>query len=141
MYMADIELKNFPSYTANLLKGKKHEWVLLALVQDNKVKCFYVNKGIRTSVSINCNIEDLIKICKANNYHTIMCFHNHPNSNPKQYTYLLASKQDKSSAKKLSDLALAHGINWLDFVCERGRFLEYYRAFFRNIFSRQLTNR
>ncbi|NLL16389.1 MAG: hypothetical protein GX264_04255, partial [Clostridiales bacterium] len=130
LYSADIELKKFPSYASNLLKGKKHEWVLLALVQEDRVKSFYANKGLdNSSVSFNCDIEDIIRICKENNYQTIMRFHNHPNSDPQHYTALLASRQDKRSARYCSEKVLDYGINWLDFVCERGRFIEFYRAF------------
>lgn len=130
LYSADICLSNFPSYMANLLKGKKHEWVVLACVKDKTVKCFYANKGDdNKSVSFNIDRSELIRLCKANGYQTVLRFHNHPNSDPQHYTCLLASEQDKRSAKYLSDIFLDAGINWIDFVCERGRFLEYSRAF------------
>ena len=119
----------------NLLKGKKHEWVVIAFVRDNKVMCFYANKGDdNKSVSFNINVEEIISICKANNYQTVMRFHNHPNSNPNNYNCLVASEQDKYSANALSRVFIEHGISWLDFVCERGRFLEFYRKFSNDFF-------
>lgn len=130
LYSAEILLSNFPSYTANLLKGKKHEWVVLACVKDKTVKCFYANKGDdNKSVAFNVDESEMIRLCKVNGYQTILRFHNHPNSDPHHYTHFLASEQDKRSAKYLSGIFLDAGINWIDFVCERGRFLEYSRAF------------
>jgi len=135
MYRANISLKDFPSYAANLLKWKKHEWVLLALVQDKQVKFFFANKGLdNSSVSYNCNIYNLLKICKDNGCQTIMRFHNHPNSDPQHYTCLLPSNQDKISAKSISEIAIVEGINWLDFVCERGSFSSFYREFSKTFF-------
>lgn len=130
LYPADIALSSFPSYTANLLKGKKHEWVILAMVKDKRVKLFWANKGINNShVSFNCDLSDVINLCYKNGYQTIMRFHNHPNNSPNTQTCFLASKQDKISANNISSIVIAHGLNWLDFVCERGRFLEYFHAF------------
>lgn len=128
MYSADISLMSFPSYTANLLKGKKHEWVVIAFVLDDTVKCFYANKGSNNqSVSFNLNTSELINICKANGYQSIIRLHNHPNSDPYHTTTLLASQQDKNSANYLSDITVAYGINWFDFVCERGNYIQFAR--------------
>jgi hypothetical protein len=38
------------------------------------------------------------------------------------YNCLLASKQDKISADWGSSQTIDKGINWIDIVCERGRF-------------------
>lgn len=135
MYNANISLEDFPSYAANLLKWKKHEWVLLALVQDKQVKCFYANKGLdKSSVSFNCNIYDLLEICKDNSCQTIMRFHNHPNSDPQRYNCLLASNQDKISAKSISEITIKEGVNWIDFICERGKFTRFFYEFSNTFF-------
>lgn len=129
-YTSDIDCEMFPSYVANLLKGKKHEWVVLGCLKNNKVKCFYANKGDdNQSVSFNVDISELVTFCTVNGYQTIMRFHNHPNSDPQHYTCFLASEQDKRSAEYLSNITLSAGINWLDYVCERGHVLEFARKF------------
>ena len=108
---------------------------MLAFVKNTEVKCFYANKGFdNTSVSFNCDIYEVIEMCKKQGYQTIMRFHNHPNSNPTQYTHFLASEQDIKSAHYLSSIVLENGLNWLDFVCERGNFLEFHKTFSANFF-------
>ncbi len=140
LYPANIDLCSFPSYAANLLKSKKHEWVILAMVQDKRVTFFWANKGANnSSVSFNCELSDLIDFCHENGCQTIMRFHNHPNSNPNNQTCFLASEQDKISARSLSLIAIENGLNWLDFVCERGRFLQYFQAF-SNVFFPETSN-
>ncbi len=135
IYKADIKLSDFPSYAANLLKYKKHEWVVIAFVKNNKVVAIYANKGENNgSVSLNLDSETVFKFSAFQDYQTVMRFHNHPNSYPSVYNCLLASEQDKISAKHMSSLASQYNINWLDFVCERGRFLEYYKSFSDNFY-------
>ena len=127
LYRTDKDMKTFPSIVSALLKGKKHEWIVKAIVKDEIVTCFYTNKGDgNLSVSCNLSIQEITSLCKRENGNTIMAFHNHPNSNPNQYTCLLASEQDMISAKYYSDYLSDNGINYVDFVCERGRFIKYY---------------
>ena len=134
-YNSRIPLSDFPSYVANLLKGKKHEWLVVAFVKEYIVEGFYANKGYNNqSVGFNIGFDDIMNICKKNGYQTIMCFHNHPNSNPQYYSTLIASNQDKISAQELTRIALQNNINVLEFVCERGHFLEYWRCFSDNYF-------
>ncbi len=134
-YPSNIELLHFPSYVANLLKGKKHEWVVFGFVRDNMVVSIYANKGYdKTKVAPNIDANVIIQHCRNLNCQTVMRFHNHPNSDPKHYTGLLASKQDKISANYFSEQLIRYNINWLDFVCERGRFIEFYRSFSNNSF-------
>lgn len=130
LYASDIDCESFPSYVSNLLKGKKHEWVVLACLKDNKVKCFYANKGNdNQSVSFNVDIYELVNFCVTNGYQTVMRFHNHPNSDPQHYTHFLANEQDRRSAEYLSNITLSAGINWLDYVFERGHVLVFARKF------------
>ena len=53
-------------------------------------------------------------------------FHNHPNSDPQHYTTLLASEQDRISARSCSDIVCRAGFNWLDFVCAQGDFTMFF---------------
>lgn len=131
-YNTEEKLYYFPSYVAALLKGKKHEWVVLAIEKEGIVRGFYANKGFNnSSVSFNCDLEYIMEKCKENNCSTIMRFHNHPNENPNYQTCLLASEQDKRSAKWCTEQVI-HSYNWLDFVCERGNFIKFYEQYSQN---------
>lgn len=130
MYAVNLPLNKFPAYVAALLKGKKHEWILIAMEGQQTVKFFWVNKGYNnSSVSYNCDIDDVILFCKEQNCNTLMCFHNHPNSNPRRYNCLVASKQDIYSAFCISNKVIPQGLNWIEFVCERGNFLKYFERY------------
>lgn len=128
-YNANESLASFPSYIAALLKGKKHEWVVLAIEKDGIVYGFYANKGYdNSSVSFNCDLDYIMRKCEEYGCSTIMRFHNHPNENPSRQTCLLASEQDKSSALWCSG-QVNHSYNWLDFVCERGNFIKFFEQY------------
>lgn len=131
-YNIEEKLYCFPSYIAALLKGKKHEWVVLAIENEGTVYGFYANKGYNnSSVSFNCDLDYIMEKCKECNCSTIMRFHNHPNNNPNYQTCLLASDQDKLSAVWCSEQVI-HTYNWLDFVCERGNFIKFYEQYSTN---------
>ncbi len=139
-YPANISLINFPSYTAHLLKGKKHEWVILACAQGDVVRYFWANKGNDgNQVAFNVDLQEMCSFCKSEGCETIMRFHNHPNSDPQHYTCLLASQQDRISAKSCSERCNKVGINWIDFVCERGNFVEFYRSFSNQYFPSEAS--
>lgn len=128
-YNVNESLSSFPSYVAALLKGKKHEWVVLAIEKDGIVYGFYANKGYdNSSVSFNCDLDYIMEKCKEYGCSTIMRFHNHPNENPNRQTCLLASEQDKSSALWCCG-QVNHSYNWLDFVCERGNFIKFFEQY------------
>jgi len=130
LYSVNLPLPNFPAYVSALLKGKKHEWVVLAIEGEGVVKYIWTNKGFdSSSVNFFCDISDIINLCKDNNCYTIMRFHNHPNSSPNTQTCFLASEQDKKSAHLLSATANSDSLNWLDFVCERGNYLKYFEKY------------
>lgn len=87
LYSVDLQLNSLPAYIASLLKGKKHEWVVLAIEGDGVAKYLWANKGFdSSSVSFNCNIEYIIALCKEHDCSTIIRFHNHPNSSPNTQT-------------------------------------------------------
>lgn len=131
-YNVDLFLYEFPSFASNLLKGKKHEWVVFSYVKNDKVICFYSNKGDdNLSVSPTISPERIIDFGIENKCESIIRFHNHPNGLSSKYSYLGASEQDLVSAKYFSAIANNDGMNWLDFVCERGNFLLFYESYSR----------
>lgn len=131
-YDTHENLYSFPSLVAALLKGKKHEWVVLAIEQNGIVYGFYANKGINNSeVSFNCSLDFIMNKCKLYRCETIIRFHNHPNSNPRYQNCLVASDQDIKSAKLCSSF-VNENYNWIDFVCERGRFLKFFECYSKN---------
>ena len=120
-YRVNEDLESFPSLVGALLKGKKHEWNLEAVVKDERIVIFYTNKGDdRNSVYCLLSAGELIEMCKNEGGCTILSFHNHPNAN------LNASEQDFRSANYYGNEFSNNGINYLAFVCGRGRFLRYY---------------
>lgn len=126
------ELSKFPSLVSALLKGKKHEWVVIAIEKEGIVYGFYANKGINSStVSFNCSLDYIMAKCKENNCSTILRFHNHPNENPQYQTCLLSSEQDLRSARHCSSY-VKHKYNWIDFVCERGQFIKFFESYSPN---------
>lgn len=128
-YNVNERLATFPSYVAALLKGKKHEWVVLAIEKEGIVYGFYANKGYdNSSVSFNCDLDYIMEKCKEYGCSTIIRFHNHPNENPNHQTCLLASEQDKSSALWCCS-QVNHSYNWMDFVCERGNFIKFFEKY------------
>lgn len=126
-YEIEEPLDTFPAYIAALLEGKHHEWVIIAIEKGGLVCSMWANKGEdNQSVSFNCDINDIIQKCRQVEGYTILRFHNHPNPDPKHYTTLLASEQDKISAKSCAEYVCKEGFNWYDFVCARGKFIQFY---------------
>ena len=120
-------LRTFPSFVAGLLKYKKHEWVVIALEKDGAVIKIWVEKGTDNgSVSFSVTLDEIIRISEEIGACTAMRFHNHPNPDPQHYDCLMPSDQDIVSAAFCSSFVNKAGVNWLDFVCERGRFQRYY---------------
>ena len=128
MYPINETVIKFPSLVSVLLKGKKHEWVVLGIEREGIVKYIWLNKGHdNQSVSLSCNLDEIIDFCKKNKFYSILRFHNHPNSNPQKQNCLLASKQDKISAKYMAEQITQSGVNYFDFVCERGNWILFFR--------------
>ena len=92
---------------------------------ENK-KYHFVFVQNRKSHDIILDFYDIIKKCRQVGGYTVLRFHNHPNSDPKRYTTLLASEQDKISAKSCAEYVCKEGFNWYDFVCARGEFIQFY---------------
>ena len=123
-------LSTFPATIAALLKSKKHEWIIFGFEKDKKIVCFWINKGeSKLKVAPKLTHEAIAGIAATLNCSSVVRLHNHPNSDPHNTNCLIPSKQDVISAEHLSKLLDKNGINLLDCICERGRFLHYYSFF------------
>ena len=128
-YKVCVALPETPSLIAALLKSKKHEWIVHAIEKNGEIICLWANKGINNkSVRNYLGLDSLIKVCKGLEGECVLEFHNHPNSNPQLYNNLFESEQDKISANEYGKSLSTNGINFLAFVCERGRFRKYYMS-------------
>ena len=116
-------LPSFPAVAAALLKSKKHEWIVFGFEVNKNVGLVWLNKGPdRNSVAPLLHDDSIAGLALSENARAVLRFHNHPNA------VLLPSKQDLSSAGHFAQLLNPKGINFLDFVCGRGYFKEYYRS-------------
>lgn len=129
MYIINDSLWEFASSAASLLKGKKHEWIIIGFEKNERVNKMWANKGLDNScVSVFFSPEQLVDFAKQDNYQSVLMFHNHPNSNPGRYDCSMASNQDRITANQYANVLNANGINLLEFVCERGQHHEYFLA-------------
>jgi hypothetical protein len=127
MYVVNDPLWKFPAIAAALLKGKKHEWIIIGFEKNKRIHKMWTNKGYNnSSVDILFSPEQLVDIAKEDDYCSVLIFHNHPNSNPNRYDCSMASNQDISTARKFANTLNTNGINLLEFICERGQHYEYY---------------
>ena len=126
-YNINTSLIDFPSTSASLLKYKKHEWIILGFEKQKSVDLIWVNKGFdRESVSSHISAETIAQTAKKNSISSVLFFHNHPNINPNKFDCTKPSQQDFVSADHFSQILNGHGINLIEFVCERGKHYEYY---------------
>lgn len=135
LYDINDSLYSFPSVAAGLLKYKKHEWILIAFEKSKIIEKIWTNKGFKYMIFPSLDIEGILRNAKRGNYETIMIFHNHPNSNPNYYSCKSPSDQDKVSANYYAEIFSKNNLNLLDFICERGKFYEYYRFICNNFFK------
>lgn len=128
LLQADEPLERFPSVIAALLKYKKHEWIVIGFEKSRVIKQFWINKGDnRESVASLLGFPEIVQIVREGGYSSVIKLHNHPNPDPQHYSHLIASKQDLVVARSLGNLLSDCGANLIEFVCERGSFLEYSR--------------
>lgn len=119
-----------PARMAGFLKYKKHEWVILVVVQSHNSLCLWWNKGPNNAtVAPNLPIESIISVAQSKNADLVARLHNHPNSNPSLYDCTKPSGQDLRSAEYIARSLSQSGISMLDFVCERGFPYLYYAHF------------
>jgi hypothetical protein len=86
----------------------------------------WLNKGIDRSSVYSPNPETLCSIAKEQGYRSLIRLHNHPNANPTKYDCTKPSEQDLLSASLYAQTTSQHGINLLEFICERGKHYEYF---------------
>lgn len=126
---ANEPLETFPATIAALLKYKKHEWIVFGFEKERRVVSFWINKGNSNSqVAPKITHEAIKNIAASLSCSSVIRLHNHPNGDPQHYNMLVASEQDYVSGRDLSEKLSPSGINYFDFVCERGSFLEYYSS-------------
>jgi hypothetical protein len=123
-------LHRFPSVAAALLKGKKHEWIIIAFEKQGAVVLAWMNKGPhREGVSPFISVEGVASTARNCQAASILVLHNHPNINPSQYNCTRPSNADVSSAHEWSTYLNGTGLNSIEFVCERGMHYEYWRSY------------
>lgn len=128
-YKINESLRNFPSIAAALLKYKKHEWIILAFEKDQIIDLVWVNKGLdNASAAMSFPLQDIANFASDHNYISILMFHNHPNDDPRRYTYASPSDADISLAKNFSYRLDWKSINHLAFVCESGMYYKYFMS-------------
>ena len=116
-------ISTFPATAAGLLKSKKHEWVIFGFAKGTTVELLYFNKGAdNASVAPAISHLQVLELGRRVQANTVFCLHNHPNG------VLLPSPQDHSSADLLADVLNAAGVSLVEFVCGRGRFVQYHRS-------------
>lgn len=116
-------LSTFPALGAGLLKSKKHEWIILAFAKDRTVELLYFNKGPdNDSVTPSLSTLQVLELIRRVNASTVLCLHNHPNG------VLQPSPQDHASADRLAGVLNSIGVSLVEFVCCRGRFVQYYQS-------------
>jgi hypothetical protein len=121
-YEADVRLVNFPAAAAALVKGKKHEWILIGFEKNQRVRLLWLNKGPdRTEVAPRIPPE-AFRGALNGEYTTVLMAHNHPNGG------LQPSDQDLRSARYWARELLPQGRNLVEFVCARGRFRKYHHV-------------
>lgn len=122
-----LELVEVPSFVATLLKYKKHEWVVIAFEKNKCIDLIWMNKGYdNKSVQLKISYKEISNICNRYNYSSVLMFHNHPNYNPHLYDCTEASDTDLESANELGKVLNKIGVNLKEFVCERGKFYNYF---------------
>lgn len=122
-----VHLSLFPSIIADLLKFKKHEWIIVAFEKNKIIDLMWANKGDNSeSVSLKINDWDILGIVNEHEYQTVLFFHNHPNHKPYLYNMLTPSEADLAFIKRKEVFFNPLGINVLSFVCERGRYECFY---------------
>jgi hypothetical protein len=129
-YNIKVPLAEWPSTAAALLKGKKHEWSIVAFERQQEIVLIWANKGPnKRSVPIKVSAEEMIARSRELQCTSILLSHNHPNPNPRQENHLLPSDADERNADYFIKQLCPAGLNFLDFVFERGMFLEFARAY------------
>jgi len=121
-YPADIDLSDFPSYAAMLLKWKKHEWIVYGFASSRTVKAMWAHKGPDKWSVYVLPPEELERLARRYSADTVLALHNHPASEPHYYDYSRPSQADEDVAREAASSLVPAGITLVAYVCERGRF-------------------
>lgn len=120
-YNVNIMLIELPYFVANLLKYKKHEWIVIAFEKNHTVDMIWVNKGQdKSSATFKISNELVIEIARENSIESVFFFHNHPNSDPSKFSKTSPSETDLNTARIQTNLYMNNKLNLLEYVCERG---------------------
>jgi DNA repair protein RadC len=125
-YNIQSTLHEFPSLAAALLKYKKHEWMIVAFEKNRKIDLVWLHKGPDNSKVFFPHFQMIQHHAESGNYISVLIFHNHPNPDPNNFYLLGASQQDMEAAKSIENFFSQTQLSLLEFVCERGRFLQYH---------------
>ena len=126
-YQTDEPLFKFPSIAAGLLKYKKHEWTIVAFEKDTRIFLIWLNKGPdRSTVSTFISPDRIAEIANEKDATSVLTFHNHPNPDPNYISCTKPSQQDIQTAAFRESVYNKNNLNFLSFVCERGRHFRYY---------------
>jgi hypothetical protein len=120
LYQVDLDTEQVPSFVANLLKYKKHEWSVMVFLRDQKAEHLWANKGPDRSQVHVVSINSILNTAKRNRCDAIMAFHNHPAHDPQRYSYRNPSDLDLEASEKFSQILNTANISYIDHVCERG---------------------
>ena len=98
--------------------------------KNKRVTKAWLNKGPDgTQVSTYLSNEAIVRIAKQGGYSTILTFHNHPASDPANFSYHEPSSTDLETAKYRASIFSAKGLNLLSFVCVAGRHYQYFTTY------------
>lgn len=132
--VCDFDYFNAPARIAGLLKYKKHEWIVVALIASKKVVRLWWNKG-PDGTQVWSLLDDRIlqEAIRFLNPDTIAFLHNHPNSNPSSFRMNSPSETDLRTARYRHRQLGGQGVNVLEFICERGMPHLYYAGFVESL--------
>ncbi|MDO8632312.1 MAG: hypothetical protein Q7R41_17655 [Phycisphaerales bacterium] len=138
-HWVDYPLESALSIAASHLKYKKHEWIVFLFCAGHRVVGLWCNKGPdSTKVSLSIDIGDICRIASSKQTDLVVCSHNHPNPYSASVSLLGASEQDLRSSQYFAQMINAQGMNFLDVVCERGRWLIYGESYVSSFFPYEM---
>ncbi|HOI29772.1 MAG TPA: hypothetical protein PLZ15_08420 [Melioribacteraceae bacterium] len=114
-YECDIDIGLFPSWSAGILKGKKHEWLIIGIGDMKSVHGFWMEKGHdNKSIQTSLSSIELTERLNKEGVNNLLLVHNHPNST------LNPSKEDKDCLLEIFSKYNKGSINVLGFIAGRG---------------------
>ena len=126
-YEIDETLFSLPSVIAELLRYKRHEWIVVAFEKEKKINKVWINKGeSENAVTLRFKIQDLIEE-QEEVFSSILVFHNHPYSKDIcVYELRNPSGQDIKAANARFEILSKKDLNYIEFICVRGKYYPYY---------------